>query len=611
MYRTVNAPVLGIIENMSYFVCPHCGERTEIFCARRRARDQRAARGAILGRDSARPARAQGGRRGPSHRTERSRRPSRKALSDIADRIRSSVLIPRMPPDVPRRSARVVGSRATPRSHWSLALIAFLARALFIYRDAMPDPDALMMAAGMALDMNRRPPGAATHSSGRHVSPGYAFLVRAVYRSSSTTRAPSWRAQLEHGDPLRADGVDHVPARAAPTSPRAAGRRSGGDLDRQSGRVESGTYFHTVVPSTLLLLVAMLLAFSGSGARGAALGVLRRHRAVRGGRVHLTRTGDRCSRGGGPAAVDADVRNRARRDTLVDSYPLAAIVAGGSYALVLAAIAREKHALPSGGFIVTYTSWYAGRLLAARVGSKRRGVGGSSRSASRCGRRSPDTAMVRRHGDPLCASGRGRRRRCLRAHGRCRRLLFWISPHRCRSLRATSTRGDGGRWRWLVGVVGAAGGASRRCGRAAAIVALNLALPEAAYAAGRLLTWGRAANACMARLCATAASPYWSGRVARLRSKLGERGRGMPVDACRPPHSASIGRDHVGGPRIPESTSSAHRAARPPDRQGALCSRRASTPGDVRLRRRQPLAKSTSSTSTPEDRGGARRACAR
>jgi ATP-binding protein involved in chromosome partitioning len=31
MYRSVNAPVLGIIENMTYFVCPHCGERTEIF----------------------------------------------------------------------------------------------------------------------------------------------------------------------------------------------------------------------------------------------------------------------------------------------------------------------------------------------------------------------------------------------------------------------------------------------------------------------------------------------------------------------------------------------------------------------------------------------------
>jgi ATP-binding protein involved in chromosome partitioning len=31
MYRSVGAPVLGIIENMSYFVCPHCHERTEIF----------------------------------------------------------------------------------------------------------------------------------------------------------------------------------------------------------------------------------------------------------------------------------------------------------------------------------------------------------------------------------------------------------------------------------------------------------------------------------------------------------------------------------------------------------------------------------------------------
>jgi ATP-binding protein involved in chromosome partitioning len=31
MYRTVQSPVLGIIENMSYFACPHCGERTDIF----------------------------------------------------------------------------------------------------------------------------------------------------------------------------------------------------------------------------------------------------------------------------------------------------------------------------------------------------------------------------------------------------------------------------------------------------------------------------------------------------------------------------------------------------------------------------------------------------
>jgi ATP-binding protein involved in chromosome partitioning len=31
MFREVKVPVLGIIENMSYFVCPHCGERSDIF----------------------------------------------------------------------------------------------------------------------------------------------------------------------------------------------------------------------------------------------------------------------------------------------------------------------------------------------------------------------------------------------------------------------------------------------------------------------------------------------------------------------------------------------------------------------------------------------------
>jgi ATP-binding protein involved in chromosome partitioning len=31
MFRKVDVPVLGIIENMSYFACPHCGEVTEIF----------------------------------------------------------------------------------------------------------------------------------------------------------------------------------------------------------------------------------------------------------------------------------------------------------------------------------------------------------------------------------------------------------------------------------------------------------------------------------------------------------------------------------------------------------------------------------------------------
>ncbi len=31
MFKRVDVPVMGIIENMSYFLCPHCGERSDIF----------------------------------------------------------------------------------------------------------------------------------------------------------------------------------------------------------------------------------------------------------------------------------------------------------------------------------------------------------------------------------------------------------------------------------------------------------------------------------------------------------------------------------------------------------------------------------------------------
>ena len=42
MFKRVNVPVLGIIENMSYFVCPKCGERSRHLRPRRRAHGSRA-----------------------------------------------------------------------------------------------------------------------------------------------------------------------------------------------------------------------------------------------------------------------------------------------------------------------------------------------------------------------------------------------------------------------------------------------------------------------------------------------------------------------------------------------------------------------------------------
>ena len=32
MFRQVDVPLLGIIENMSGFCCPHCGEVIDVFC---------------------------------------------------------------------------------------------------------------------------------------------------------------------------------------------------------------------------------------------------------------------------------------------------------------------------------------------------------------------------------------------------------------------------------------------------------------------------------------------------------------------------------------------------------------------------------------------------
>jgi ATP-binding protein involved in chromosome partitioning len=37
MFRQAGIPILGVVENMSYLHCPHCGERIEVFHRSQRA----------------------------------------------------------------------------------------------------------------------------------------------------------------------------------------------------------------------------------------------------------------------------------------------------------------------------------------------------------------------------------------------------------------------------------------------------------------------------------------------------------------------------------------------------------------------------------------------
>jgi Mrp family chromosome partitioning ATPase len=47
MFDKVNVPTLGIIENMSYFQCPECGTRSDIFGHMAEPARGRAAEGAV------------------------------------------------------------------------------------------------------------------------------------------------------------------------------------------------------------------------------------------------------------------------------------------------------------------------------------------------------------------------------------------------------------------------------------------------------------------------------------------------------------------------------------------------------------------------------------
>jgi Mrp family chromosome partitioning ATPase len=55
MFKRLNVPILGVVENMSYFVCPHCGEKDRDLLHRGREENCSGARGRLPRRNPAKP----------------------------------------------------------------------------------------------------------------------------------------------------------------------------------------------------------------------------------------------------------------------------------------------------------------------------------------------------------------------------------------------------------------------------------------------------------------------------------------------------------------------------------------------------------------------------
>ncbi|HXZ26232.1 MAG TPA: P-loop NTPase, partial [Nitrospiria bacterium] len=91
--RKVNVPLLGIVENMSYFVCPHCSKTTEIFS---RGGGEKAAEKLdvpFLGSVPIDPAIRQGGDEGRPIVIANPDSPQAKAFKEIAGKVAQQVSI--------------------------------------------------------------------------------------------------------------------------------------------------------------------------------------------------------------------------------------------------------------------------------------------------------------------------------------------------------------------------------------------------------------------------------------------------------------------------------------------------------------------------------------
>ncbi len=91
MFQKVNVPLLGIIENMSFFVCGHCGERTDIFSTGGGERAAEKLGVPFLGRIPIDPAIRDGGDSGHPIVTAHPESPQAAAFRDITQRVMNIV----------------------------------------------------------------------------------------------------------------------------------------------------------------------------------------------------------------------------------------------------------------------------------------------------------------------------------------------------------------------------------------------------------------------------------------------------------------------------------------------------------------------------------------
>lgn len=93
MFKQVNVDVLGIVENMSFFECPHCGGRTDIFSHGGGERTSEVYQVPFLGRVPLEPAIREGGDSGRPVTLTDPEGASAKAFDDIARKLAAQISI--------------------------------------------------------------------------------------------------------------------------------------------------------------------------------------------------------------------------------------------------------------------------------------------------------------------------------------------------------------------------------------------------------------------------------------------------------------------------------------------------------------------------------------